>query len=281
MQQAISRRFATKDASANRARHRGHVVNEIDKQTLRELWLEEEQLPFTGWDFSHVNGRMVEEESPWDYMALAGTRMAQATALLDMDTGGGEKLLSLRALWPAKVVVTEGYPPNVKLLQERLSLLGVTVVEMNSSNHAMTPFDDGEFDLILNRHGAFNANEVARILAPGGLFLTQQVHGLWAHSLIAHFGASPQWPHATYEDAITRLASAGLELLQGEDWQGKLIFEDVGAVVYTLKAIPWLVPNFSVERYFDQLLALQEQLEYEGELVYENMRYWIEARQPN
>jgi SAM-dependent methyltransferase len=143
------------------------------------------------------------------------------------------------------------------------------------------PFADDEFDLVLNRHGAFNAKEVARILAPGGIFLTQQVHGLFAFDLMAHFGATPQWPSATYEDAITRLAAAGLELLQGFDWRGKTTFTDVGAVVYYLKAIPWLVPTFSVERYFAQLLALQERLEQEGELAFANMRYWVEARQPS
>src|SRR5690606_29912029 len=102
----------------------------------------------------------------------------------------------------------------------------------------------------------------------GGIFLTQQVHGLYAHDLMAHFGASPQWPDATYEDAITRLAAAGLELLQGADWRGHLILKDVGALVYYLKAIPWLVPDFSVERYFDELLELQARLEREGELVF-------------
>jgi SAM-dependent methyltransferase len=214
-------------------------------------------------------------------MALAATQMAQATAMLDMDTGGGEKILSLRAHWPAKVVVSEGYPPNITLAQERLALLGVTVVKMNSSNIAPMPFADDEFDLVLNRHGAFNANELARILAPGGIFLTQQVHGLWAFDLLAHFGASPQWPNATYEDALTRLAAAGLELLQGADWRGNLIVKDVGALVYYLKAVPWLVPGFSVARNFEHLLLLQEKLEQEGELVYANMRYWVEARQPN
>lgn len=250
-------------------------------QELRALWLEAEQVPFRGWDFAYVDGRIVEEKPPWDYMALAATRMAQSTALLDIDTGGGEKLLELRPHWPAKVVVSEGYPPNVAVARERLSLLGVTVVEMDSNNFAPTPFADDEFDLVINRHGAFNANELARILAPGGIFLTQQVHGLWAYDLIEYFGASPQWPDATYEDATIRLASAGLELLQGADWRGKFVIKDIGALVYYLKAIPWLVPDFSVERYLDHLYALQERLEQEGELAYANMRYWVEARQPN
>jgi SAM-dependent methyltransferase len=254
---------------------------QLQTEALRQRWRKEEEAPFSGWDFSYLEGRMVEESLPWDYMALAAARMEQATALLDIDTGGGERLLSLRAHWPVKVVATEGYPPNVTLARERLSPLGVKVVEMDSSNVASMPFADDEFDLVLNRHGAFNANEVARILAPGGIFLTQQVHGLFGYDLLAHFDASPQWPGATYEDAITRLGAAGLELLQGADWRGQLEFKDVGALVYYLKAIPWLVPDFSVARHFEQLLALQRRLEREGTLAFANMHYWVEARQPN
>jgi SAM-dependent methyltransferase len=256
-------------------------MNKARIEELRRQWLAEEQMPFRGWDFAYLDGKMVEEPSPWDYMAMAATQMAQATAVLDTDTGGGERMLQLRPHWPAKVVVSEGYPPNVELARRNLSPFGVTVVKMESSIIAPMPFADDEFDLVLNRHGAFNANEVARILAPGGIFLTQQVHGFFAYDLMAHFGASPQWPNATYEDAIARLAAAGLELLQGADWRGNFAFKDVGKLVYYLKAIPWLVPGFSVARDFEKLLALQERLEQEGELVYANMRYWVEARQPN
>ena len=255
-------------------------MNTSEIETWRAQWLAEEAAPFSGWDFSHLHGRMIEEEMPWDYMVMAAARLAHATAALDIDTGGGERILALRAHWPAKMVVTEGYAPNVALARKRLSPLGVTVVEMDSSNITLMPFADDEFDLVLNRHGAFNADEVARILAPGGIFLTQQVHGSFAYDLMAHFGASPQWPNATYEDATTRLAAAGLEVAQGADWRGKLIFKDVGAVVYYLKATPWLVPGFSVARHFEPLLALQTRLAQEGELVFTNLRYWVEAHQP-
>lgn len=269
------------EASEGGPVERQEGISAARAEALRQAWLAEEQKPFEGWDFSYLDGRMIGEELPWDYMALAAAQMAQATSVLDIDTGGGERMLELRPHWPAKVVVSEGYPPNVALAQERLSPFGVTVVQMDSSNVARTPFADDEFDLVLNRHGAFNANELARILAPGGIFLTQQVHGLYAHDLQAHFGASPQWPGATYEDAVTRLAGAGLELLHGEDWRGTLTFKDVGAVVYYLKAVPWMVPGFSIARDFARLLLLQERIDAEGELVYAHMHYWVEARQPN
>ena len=249
-------------------------------EELRQAWLAEEQTEFHGWDFSHLEGRMIEASPPWDYLAMAAAHMSQAKAMLDISTGGGERIFSLRAHWPAKVVASEGYAPNVALARERLVPFGATVVEVDSSQVAPMPFADDEFDLVLSRHSAFNANEVARMLMPGGIFLTQQVHGLYAHDLIEYFGATPQWPHATYEEAIIRVAAAGLELLQGEDWRGNLSFTDVGALVYYLKAVPWLVPGFSVEQHFELLLRLQARLEQEGALVFANMKYWLEARQP-
>jgi SAM-dependent methyltransferase len=252
-----------------------------EQEAWRARWLAEERVPFQGWDFSYLSGRMLEEPLPWDYMEMAAAHLSRATAALDMDTGGGERILALRSHWPTKMVVTEGYAPNVALARQRLSPYGVQVVEMDSSNVAPIPLVDDEFDLVLNRHGAFNAREVARILRAGGIFLTQQVHGRFAYDLLAHFGASPPWPGATYEDAVTRLVDAGLEITNSADWRGELTFTDVGAVVYYLKAIPWLVPNFDVAHHFEQLLQLQARIEQEGELTFANMRYWVEAHQPN
>ncbi len=48
----------------------------------------------------------------------------------------------------------------------------------------------------------FNPDEVARILAPGGTFLTQQVHGLWAQDLLEAFDAKPQWPDETLSNNV-------------------------------------------------------------------------------
>jgi SAM-dependent methyltransferase len=142
------------------------------------------------------------------------------------------------------------------------------------------PFEDGEFDLILNRHSGLNGAEVARVLAPGAVFLTQQIHGLWAQDLLAEFGATPQWPDATPAYYVPRLEAAGLEIKNLDVWQGDLIFHDVGAIVYYLKAVPWLVPGFSVETHMDTLMRLQGQLQREGPLVYEARKYLIEARKP-
>lgn len=139
------------------------------------------------------------------------------------------------------------------------------------------PFASDEFDLVLNRHSGFNAGEVARILVPGGTFLTQQVHGLWAHDLLAAFDAKAPWPEATLGKYVPRLKAAGLTTLNAQEWSGQLSFTDVGAIVYCLKAIPWLVPGFSVATHSKHLLSLRRRLESDEWLAFVARKYLIEA----
>jgi len=250
----------------------------MDESELVETWICEEQQPFHGWDFSYLEGRMIEEQPPWTYLGRAAELMIRAFSVIDMGTGGGERFLTLRECWPDKLVVTEDYPPNVKMAHERLAPFGVQVVDVPLLNDGPMPFASGEFDLVLNRHSGFNAREVARILAPGGSFLTQQIHGAWAHDLLAAFGAEPQWPDATPETYVPRLQAAGLTIIDAQDWSGQLSFTEVGAIVYYLKAVPWLVPGFSVATHTGQLLALQARLERGESLSYLARKYLIEAR---
>jgi SAM-dependent methyltransferase len=250
----------------------------MNQDLLIESWKHEEQQPFSGWDFSYLNGRMLEELPPWSYSLRAAELLKRSAAVIDLDTGGGERFLELHENWPNKVVATENYLPNFKLATERLSPLGVKVIHVQLNDFAPMPFVDSEFDLVLNRHAAFNSNEVARILTLGGTFLTQQVHGLWAHDLFAAFDAKPQWPDATPEKYVPRLKTAGLEIVDLQEWSGRLAFTDVGAIVYFVKAVPWLVPGFSVESHLKYLLDLQKKLENHKVLTFAAKLYLIESR---
>jgi SAM-dependent methyltransferase len=252
-------------------------VSKSKQDRLVEIWKREEHQPFVGWDFSYLDGRMFEEQPPWSYSSRAATLMQAASSVLDMGTGGGERLLALKEHWPKKVVVTEDYPPNLELVRDRLIPLGVRVEAVSLGERDPMPFADGEFDLVLNRHSGFNPDEVARVLASGGTFLTQQVHGLWAQDLLTFFGSKPQWPEATLANDVPKLEAAGLTVARAEEWWGKLAFADVGAIVYYLKAVPWLVPGFSVDSHLDRLLELQSRLESGEELVYKAAKYIIEA----
>ena len=102
----------------------------VNRDELVEEWLREERQPFSGWDFSYLDGRIKAEREPWSYLERAAELMRCSSSVIDLDTGGGEKLLSLRDHWPARVVATEDYAPNFGLATERLSPLGVEVVKV-------------------------------------------------------------------------------------------------------------------------------------------------------
>jgi SAM-dependent methyltransferase len=80
-------------------------------------------------------------------------------------------------------LAAEAWPPNVPVAAARLRALGIAVVQdegapENDTQHpgrGRLPFRDEAFDLVTNRHEAFQAAEVRRVLAPGGTFVTQQV----------------------------------------------------------------------------------------------------------
>jgi SAM-dependent methyltransferase len=249
----------------------------MNPNELIETWKHEERRPFFGWDFSHLDGRMIEGQAPWSYSSRAIELMRQSASVIDLGTGGGERFLRLQKYWPKKVVATEDYPPNLKLATERLSPFGAQVVDVRLADDGLMPFANGEFDLVLNRHSGFNAKEVARILAPGGTFLTQQIHGLWAYDLLAVFDAKSQWPEATLAKYVPQLKAAGLTIANTQEWSGQLSFTDVSAIVYYLKAVPWLVPGFSVETHSKHLLTLQRRLESGEGLAFVARKYLIEA----
>jgi SAM-dependent methyltransferase len=242
-----------------------------------DIWLKEESEPFTGWDFGHLAGRMIEDQPPWSYMDQAAAFMGRARAMLDLGTGGGERLLALRPHWPPRVAATEGYAPNLALATQRLAALGVEVKEADSDESTILPFASESFDLVISRHSAFNAAEVARVLAPGGTFYTQQVHGLSGADLQGRFGATPEWPYATPDYFAAKLTAAGLTVVDRQEWAGRLTFTDVGAIVYYLKAVPWLVPDFTVTTFRDALLDLQAQKEAGRPLEFTTRHYYLEV----
>lgn len=67
----------------------------LNKQGFH-TWIKEAQAAaFSGWDFSWVAGRMIQEDPPWDYPALVRSYITNVHSLLDMGTGDGEFLATL------------------------------------------------------------------------------------------------------------------------------------------------------------------------------------------
>lgn len=114
------------------------------------------QQDFSGWDFSYLAQRWIESNTSWDYRQKVLAKSKSVASLLDMGTGGGEFLSSLRPL-PPYTCATEAYAPNVPIAKARLAPLGVRVFETESDE--MLPFADQRFEC--RKHSMFSASLIA------------------------------------------------------------------------------------------------------------------------
>ncbi len=245
---------------------------------FKELVSEASSQPFSGWDFSYIASRRNEEALPWDYLKRVREAMQTSHAMLDMGTGGGERLAGL-APFSAETFATEAHEPNVSLASARLEPLGVTVVAVKSGD--ALPLKDDKFDLVINRHENFTPSEVWRIMRPGGLFITQQVGERMNLELKEWLADGPvETGPSRLEESVHHLQDAGFKIVDTHEAFPATAFHDVGAVVYYLKAIPWTVPGFDVETHRDQLVAIHNHIHEHGKFALVGHYCFIEAVKP-
>jgi SAM-dependent methyltransferase len=182
-----------------------------------------------------------------------------------IDTGGGEFLLTLNHPFE-NTAAMENYAPNVTLCKEVLLPLGIDF--RSGDGKEKLPFDDGSFDMVINRHGDFNAEEICRVLKPGGLFITQQVGAENDRELVALLCGESEMPFPEQYLELTsrKFQNAGFTILRGEEVHRPIRFFDVGALVWFARIIQWEFPNFSVDAHLENLLNAQRILDERGSI---------------
>jgi uncharacterized protein YbaR (Trm112 family) len=230
------------------------------------------QAPFSGWDFSWLEGRRVHTGSPY--------------GKLDYEKRARE----------AVAIATESYPPNVAVAARRLAPLGVKVIWADAGCHdspgpqphgrwpqRRLPFADAIFDLVLVSSVSFCPREVYRVLKSGGTLLTSQAGtGKDGPELVDLLEGTPaEWsPPENRWDIDATLDEAGFLTVEKLECQESSTYRDIGAVVYHLKAVPWAITDFDVDRYRERLYKLHLRMKGEGGLTTVGVHRLIEVRKP-
>lgn len=253
-------------------------ANEQSFEELVELAL---AAPFGGWNFDYLSGRVQECELPWSYEEMARSECSDSTRLLDLNTGGGETLIDvLQTRRVAHAVATESWEPNLPIARENLRRQSVEVRAHRPGQPL--PAEDGEFDLVLNRHGACDPGELRRVMDAGAVYLTQGVgrfNDLELNAALA--GPAPRYSDkSTLDHEVADLRRHGFEIVQSGEAFAEYGFRDIGAVVYHLKAVSWQVPGFNVETYEDALRQLDAEIRRAGLFTVRHHRYFMKAVRP-
>jgi SAM-dependent methyltransferase len=206
-----------------------------------------------------------------------GERLGTVASALDIETGGGE-VLATSSRSPALLVATESWPPNVAVARDRLVPLGAHVVAVADS--PTLPFVTSSFELVVSRHPVVVLwDEIARVLRPGGTYLSQQI-GPGTNRELTDFMMGPQPVGRRRSPELLRAAAegAGLEVVVLQSCALRVEFFDLAAVVYFLRKVRWTVPDFSVPKYEARLRAMHEHIRREGVFRSTAQRILLEAR---
>ena len=241
---------------------------------------EEREAKMRGWDFSHIEGRFYEDRAlPFSYRDEILSHLTPDMKLLDIDTGGGEFLLTLGH--PASVTAaSENYPPNVEFCQGKLLPLGIDF-RPGSAEHL--PFEDESFDMIINRHGDIYEGELYRLLKPGGYFITEQVGSENDRELIELLLGKETpiyYPDHYAYTLADKLVAAGFTVLRSAETFRTIRFFDVGALVWFAKIIEWEFRGFSVDTALERLKVADELIEKGGYVGGKTHRFLVAARKP-
>ncbi len=263
----------------------------LSHRSVEELLAEVRAHPIEGWDFGwlRAQGRYHEDEPPWNYDSLVEVRSRGSPDLLDLGTGGGERLATFRDR-PPRTVATESFLPNLRVAARRLHPLGVQVIRTSAAPENVRlseqrlrgrlPFRDRAFHLIIDRNESFVPSEVARVLDAGGTFLTEQTGSneipIFARllDLPPHAVASRPW---TLEVAREQLTKAGLSVGSGQEAEFELRLDDIGALAWYLTAVPWAAPGFSVARARGRLEELNRTVSHDDPIRVPRYGFWLEA----
>lgn len=229
---------------------------------------------FSGWVFPEIHVRDLEPGPQWDFIEVVRSRGVGCKAALDLGTGGGELLASIRPDLPDKVTATEEWAVNAPIASKRLAPLGVPVVRAKS---VRLPFRSGSFDFVMNRHEEFDPGEIDRVLMPGGSFITQQVGQHDRLELRPFFSRMTDFGdlRSEYVAAFQRLGFR----VESAEHDHHVAYASLGEFAFMLAVAPWDIPEFDAERDLDALLAFESEHGTEEGVVVTECRFLLVAHE--
>ncbi len=214
-----------------------------------------------GWDFSRVRDDL--DPVPWEYEEVVRRYLRPADHVLDIGTGGGERFLALAPFFGSGIG-TDLDPEMVRVARENTPAALAARVSFATMPAESLAFPDAAVDVVLNRHAPAVAAEVARLLRPGGYFVTQQVGERNTHNLFEAFGWGSNgayweayWrergvPPSSGAHLSAAFREAGCDIVAQGEYDVGYRFLDVESLVLWLKSVP-LPEELDIEQHGKRL----------------------------
>ena len=138
------------------------------------------------WDFSEI--KYIEESlTNWDIYDILNKTATKNSCILDLGTGGGEKLLKN---FPKvkKIIGTDLSPEMIKTAQFNLEKSKRKNIEFRVMDNLNMNVENDYFDIVVARHTCINAKQIYKCLKKGGILLLRGVDKLDCFELKKMYG---------------------------------------------------------------------------------------------
>jgi SAM-dependent methyltransferase len=206
--------------------------------------------PRRGWDFSRV--RDDRDPVPWEYGEIVRRYLRPDDRVLDVGTGGGERFLELALSFGSGIGVDPD-PAMIATARENTPATLAEKVTFIEGRAEALPVHDTSCDVVLNRHAVVDVAEVARVLRPGGYFITQQVGAQNTFNITTLFGCGSGMggQHIAPEQELPALADAfqqrGCAIVSYATYNVAYYFKDAESLLFWMQAVG-VPPRFDIER---------------------------------
>ena len=126
------------------------------------------------WDFSQIKVT-AEYENNWDMYEEIKKYSNENSLILDLGTGGGEKVISKMPKNVGIIIGTDLSPKMIETAKENLKNNPEVKAKFAVMNNLKLEFPDGLFDIVCARHTIINAKEIYRVLNENGILIVRGV----------------------------------------------------------------------------------------------------------
>lgn len=209
----------------------------------------------SGWDFSRM--RTEREPVPWDYPEVVSRYLTPTDTVLDVGTGGGERLLNLASRFATGV----GIDPDHEMVRvalanaARTAMTHVTFQQAGTGDLLNIPHE--MFDVVLTRHAPTSARGLNHVTKPGGYFVCQGVgaHNMENIRLAFQTGSATQYDN-DQRSLISELCESGWVIVAEGEYNVRYLVRDLPSLLFWFSAIAGAneVPSdFSIARHHNIL----------------------------
>ncbi len=196
-----------------------------------------------GWNFDDAH--YVSVGIKWDFYQIVKENCKKNYRLLDIGTGGGEKILKI-ASKVKQVVGIDLSQEMIKVANKNLIKSKLQNTEFMVTDARKIPFPNDFFDIISCRHSDFSVCEVHRLLSKGGIFLTQQVSESDKHNLKNFYGRGQNISvkdRTAMERYCKCLKKAGFLNIKTYEYDAIEYYKTPKDLIFLLEHAP-IIPNF-------------------------------------